>query len=73
VSAELSLRRRIAFSLLLGAFVLLVIEVTCQLFYRITAGDFLFRRTGAPIFEEDPTRCYRLKSNLVYEHRTNEF
>ena len=73
VSSELSLGRRVSFSLVVAALVLLAIEATCQLFYRVTAGDFLFRRTGAPIFEEDPTRCYRLKPNLAYEHKTNEF
>lgn len=74
MSNELSLGRRISFSLVLVVLVLLVVEGTSQLFYRVTAGDFLFRRAGAaPIFEEDPTRCYRLKSNLEHVHKTNEF
>jgi hypothetical protein len=73
VTSELSLGRRIFFSLVLAGFVLVSVELACQLFYRFTAGDFLFRRTGAPIFEEDPHRCYRLKPNLDYVHRTNEF
>lgn len=73
VSGELSLGRRAAFSLVLATLVLLVIEGACQVLYRLSAGDFLFRRTGTPIFEEDPTRCYRLKPNLAYAHRTNEF
>ena len=73
MTTELSRRRRILFSVILAGFVLLVIEIACQVFYRFNAGDFLFRRTGLPIFEADPTRCYRLRSNLEYRHRTNEF
>jgi lysophospholipase L1-like esterase len=73
MSTELTWQRRILFSVILAGFVLLVIETALQLFYRFTAGDFLFRRTGLPIFEADPTRCYRLRSNLEYRHRTNEF
>ncbi|MGH7288893.1 MAG: SGNH/GDSL hydrolase family protein, partial [Myxococcota bacterium] len=71
--AELTPRRRIAFSLVAAAFVLVVIEGVCQLAYRLSAGAFLFHRTGAPIYEADPTRCYRVKANLTYEHKTNEF
>ncbi|MGH7288003.1 MAG: hypothetical protein ACREI8_08315 [Myxococcota bacterium] len=70
---EPSLRRRLFFGVVVAALVLLVIEVGCQLAYRLTVGDFLFRRLGAPIFEADPTRCYRLKPKLAYRHRTNEF
>lgn len=71
--AELSLRRRIAFSLVVAVLVVVVLEGACQLAYRLSAGAFLLNRTGAPIYEADPTRCYRVKSNLTYEHKTNEF
>jgi lysophospholipase L1-like esterase len=73
VPAELSRRRRIAFGLVVAVFVLVAVEGLCQLAYRLSAGAFLFERTGAPIYEEDPARCYRVRSNLTYEHRTNEF
>jgi hypothetical protein len=73
MGGELPLRRRVFFTVITAAFVFFVVEVACQVFYRVTAGDFLFRRTGLPIFEADPTRCYRLKSGLEYAHRTNEF
>jgi lysophospholipase L1-like esterase len=73
VPAELSRRRRIAFGLAVAVLVLVAVEGICQLAYRLSAGAFLFERTGAPIYEEDPTRCYRVKSNLTYEHKTNEF
>ncbi len=49
------------------------IEGLLQAFYYLTAGDFLFRRGVLPLFEPDPTRCFRLKSELAYSHRTNEF
>lgn len=51
----------------------LVIELLLQAFYRATAGDFLFRRALPPIYQEDPVRCYRVKPNLAYVHKTNEF
>jgi hypothetical protein len=73
VPNDLSLRRRLLFSALLAAFVLLVVEAAGQLAYRLTAGAFLFSRQGVPMFEADPTRCYRLKPNLAHRHRTNEF
>lgn len=71
--SDLSPSRRLLFGALVAALVLLVIEIGGQLAYRLTAGAFLFRRMGAPIFEPDPTRCYRLKTNLAYRHQTNEF
>lgn len=39
----------------------------------MTAGAWLFQRSQPPIFEVDATRCYRVKPDLDYEHRTNEF
>ena len=61
------------FSGILFLLVVGFLEISLQLFYFANAGDWLAKRTGLPIFEEDPTRCYRLKSNLEYLHATNEF
>jgi hypothetical protein len=66
-------RRRLLFSAILIGVALLSVEIPLQLFYRVTAGEWLFRRTLPPIYEVDPTRCYRVKPNLDYVHRTNEF
>jgi lysophospholipase L1-like esterase len=52
---------------------LLLLELSLQGFYRVTVGDWLFRRTAVPIFEADPVRCYRLKADLAFPHRTPEF
>lgn len=49
------------------------IEVVGQAIYYLSAGDVLFRRVAVPIYEYDPTRCWRTKPNLNYRHRTNEF
>ena len=66
-------RRRLLFGAVLAAVAVLSVELPLQLFYRFTAGDWLFRRAQPPIFEVDPTRCYRVKPDLDYVHRTNEF
>jgi hypothetical protein len=55
------------------AFVVLVIEILLQGFYFATVGDFIFRRALPPIYEADPIRCYRVKADFEYTHRTNEF
>src|SRR5262245_14570299 len=73
MDAPLGWRRRLLFTAILAAVALLSVEIPLQLFYRITAGDWLFRRTLPPIYEADATRCYRVKPDLDYVHRTNEF
>ncbi len=65
--------RKFFFYSTLIAFPLLVIELLLQGFYLLVNGEFLFLRTVPPIYAEDPVRCYSLRPNLAYEHRTNEF
>ena len=48
-------------------------EVVAQGYYAATTGDVLARRAALPIFEADPTRCYRLRPGLAFRHRTPEF
>ena len=48
-------------------------EVVAQAYYALTTGDVLARRAALPIFEADPTRCYRLRAGLAFRHRTPEF
>jgi hypothetical protein len=48
-------------------------EIAAQGYYALTTGDILARRAALPIFEADPTRCYRLRGGLAYRHRTPEF
>ena len=48
-------------------------EVVAQGYYALTTGDLLARRAALPIFEADPTRCYRLRPGLAFRHRTPEF
>lgn len=56
-----------------SALTLLLIELSLQGFYRVTAGAWLLRRTALPIFEPDQIRCYRLKPGLAFPHRTPEY
>lgn len=73
MTEPISRSRKLLFVVLLAGIVLLSVEIPLQLYYRLTAGEWLFWRTQPPIFVADATRCYRVKSNLDYEHRTNEF
>jgi hypothetical protein len=61
------------FGVLLALLVVGCIEAMLQLFYYQSAGAFLFQRALPPLYEPDPTRCYRLKPNLDFSMRTNEF
>jgi hypothetical protein len=58
-----------AYLLFLFAFV----EVSLQAFYYFTAGDFLFKRVGLPIYVTDPWAGMWNRPNLSLHHRTNEF
>jgi hypothetical protein len=70
---QLGWRRRVLFTAILAIIGLLSVEIPLQLYYRLTAGDWLFRRVLPPIYAADPLRCYRVKPDLDYVHRTNEF
>jgi hypothetical protein len=49
------------------------IEVALQGFYYVTAGDFLFRRVGLPIYAREPYAGFGNRPGLSFDHRTNEF
>jgi hypothetical protein len=49
------------------------LEIGLQGFYYITAGDFLFRRVGLPIYVGEPYAGFGNRPGLSFEHRTNEF
>jgi hypothetical protein len=49
------------------------IEAGLQGFYYITAGDFLFRRVGLPIYAREPYAGFGNRPGLTFDHRTNEF
>ena len=73
MSERLGWRRRLLFTVTLAGVAVLSSEIPLQLYYRLSVGDWLFRRTLPPIYEADPVRCYRVKANLDYVHHTNEF
>jgi hypothetical protein len=70
---QLSRRKRLVFTAIVVALLVLTLEGGLQLVYYAQVGDFLFRRVLPPIYEADPVRCYRLQPNVDYVHRTNEF
>jgi hypothetical protein len=73
MAERIPLRRRLLFAAILAALAVLSIELPLQLYYRLTAGAWLFQRAQPPIFEVDEERCYRVKPDLDYVHHTNEF
>lgn len=65
--------RLILFVSVTALMTLVAVEIVLQLGYFVTAGDFLYRRVGVPIYASDPVRCYRVASDLRFEHGSNEF
>jgi len=49
------------------------IELSLQVYYRISNGGFLFHRVGLSINSPDIYRVYKAKPNLSLRQRTNEF
>jgi hypothetical protein len=60
-------------SLIYLAFLSACVEVALQAFYWVTAGDFLFRRVGLPIYAREPHAGFGNRPGLSFDHRTNEF
>ena len=65
--------RRLLFVGVMALFVLLAVEVVLQLFYFATVGQWLFTRTGLPLFVADDRFVYWNKPGMSFTHRTNEF
>jgi hypothetical protein len=61
--------RGLVYLVFLGA----CVEVALQSFYYVTAGDFLFRRVGLPIYAHEAYAGYKNRPGLSFDHRTNEF
>lgn len=68
-----SLWRRLFFVAVMLLFVLLAVEIVLQLFYFATVGQWLFTRTGLPLFVADERFVYWNKPHMSFTHRTNEF
>lgn len=66
-------RRRVWGRIAYAAFLLLFVEGSLQLFYRVSAGDWLFRRIALPIYAADDYRGWTVKPNLRFRHTTHEF
>lgn len=69
----LSRRKRILFTLLTLGFLAFFVEASLQFFYRVSVGRWYWQWWAIPIYESDPVRVYRLKSNLDFVHQTSEF
>jgi hypothetical protein len=65
--------RKALFYLILFLMPLIVLEITLQAFYRIKSGRFLYERIVIPIYDVDNDRYYKLKPDLTYVHKTNEY
>jgi hypothetical protein len=60
---------QLAYILFVAAFV----EISLQLFYYATAGDFLFNRIAPPLYKSEPFAGYMNRPGFSYDHHTNEF
>ena len=69
----LSRRKRILFTLLTLGFLAFFVEASLQVFYRVSVGRWYWEWWAIPIYEADPVRVYRMKSNLDFVHQTSEF
>jgi len=65
--------RRLLGALVYLVFLALFVEGALQLFYRITAGDFLFSRTGLPIYAAEPWTGLGNRRDYELDHHTSEF
>ena len=54
-------------------FLLVVVEVGRQAFYRVTNGAVLFRRNALAIYIPDPHSVWAVKPNLDAKHQTPEY
>jgi len=61
--------KRIIFLAVFGVWV----EGALQGFYYVTAGDFLFKRVGLPMYAQEPYAGFGNRPGLSLDHRTNEF
>jgi hypothetical protein len=68
-----SRRRRWLDRALYVLFLLVVVELAFQGFYRLTTGGSLLSRAAVPIFVEDPVGGWAPKPNLSFRQRTPEF
>jgi hypothetical protein len=69
----LSKKKQLLFYCVLALFLLVFAEISLQLFYRVSVGRWLWQWWAVPIYEQDPIRVYRLKSNLDFVHKTKEY
>jgi hypothetical protein len=65
--------RRLCVAVGVTIITVLAAEVALQVFYYATVGQWLFTRTGLPLFVPDERFVYWNKPNLAFSHRTNEF
>jgi hypothetical protein len=56
-----------------AVFLAVFVEIALQAFYYATAGDFLFRRVGLPIYAASEWGGFWNKPNLALAHNTGEF
>ena len=65
-----SISRRLVTGLLYLVFIGVCVEVGLQGFYYATAGDFLFRRVGLPIYAREPYAGFGNLPGLSFDHWT---
>jgi hypothetical protein len=60
-------------SILTFVFVVFILELSLQFFYLLANKQWLFFRTGLPMYQQSNDAYYDIKNNFIASHKTNEF
>ena len=60
-------------SILTFVFVVIILELSLQFFYLLANKQWLFFRTGLPMYQQSNDAHYDIKKNFIASHKTNEF
>ena len=65
--------KKVSYTFINIILIILFLEISLQVIYRIISGNYLLNRTNIPIYENSDICCWKLKKNLSLSHETNEF
>ena len=64
--------KKVSYTFINIIFIILFLEISLQVIYRIISGNYLLNRANIPIYENSDICCWKLKKNLSLSHeKTN--